>query len=666
MPEEAIQKGVFGEASDVWAFAVLGWEVLTLGNIPYFEITDHKTLLAFVTGGGRLSRKQTCCECPDALWSLLQRCWSKRAKDRPTFSSLVPALWTIKDEAAASKTRALVAQVANARDAAEARMAALEKQLARVTLQQPQAKIFIKTVQGNTLTLEVELADTITELKRKVEVASWTKADMQSFSYADHSGARTIIDNASWLCYRTYAWEGGWAMEHSDLEALRASVRATEAKVWDDDDVPGYFEWHTDLMRLAEEAERAREKAWADERQDHLTLADCKIRNGTTLQMCPPRCATMQIFYKNLGGKTITLEVSSSDLVDLVKHMICTKEGIQPDQEGLIFEGKHLEDGRTLADNKIENHSTLHLMRQMPIFSSSPHDPSAQVSDNESKPVKGEHCGGGSEHILLKFKDWQVDARVYVPLPARCARTAVRGSLQDGNGDIVCFKMRKKAQLWKLMETVCARQSLQIDTTRFVWDGVHISDTHTPEQLGMEDDDIIDVFQLQYGGCIAAPIPSTFGLHLNTPGVAYLQSSAALTAAVPSEVVQLMQQLGGDPTARPCSRPDRVLLAPEQRRALISVLDDTHSAMKDKSEDLRMTVTAEWLEALIGREALRMLACAFGEQAFDTIKLRRVEAHGLCVPFHTDYSRYEQHCARACYALRVLCLLSVALGTLEP
>jgi len=34
MSEEAIQKGRFGEASDVWAFGVLGWEVLTLGNIP--------------------------------------------------------------------------------------------------------------------------------------------------------------------------------------------------------------------------------------------------------------------------------------------------------------------------------------------------------------------------------------------------------------------------------------------------------------------------------------------------------------------------------------------------------------------------------------------------------------------------------------------------------
>ena len=52
MSEEAIQKGRFGEASDVWAFGVLGWEVLTLGNIPYFEITDDQKLIAFVTGGG--------------------------------------------------------------------------------------------------------------------------------------------------------------------------------------------------------------------------------------------------------------------------------------------------------------------------------------------------------------------------------------------------------------------------------------------------------------------------------------------------------------------------------------------------------------------------------------------------------------------------------------
>ena len=100
-----------------------------------------------------------------------------------------------------------------------------------------------------------------------------------------------------------------------------------------------------------------------------------------------------------------------------------------------------------------------------------------------------------------------------------------------------------------------------------------------------------------------------------------------------------MQQLGGDPAARPWSRPDRVLLAPEQRRTLISLLDDTHSSAAGKNEDVQVTVTEDLLEGLLGAETVRLLAAAFGEHAYDTIKLRRVEAHGLCVPFHTDYSR---------------------------
>ena len=101
-----------------------------------------------------------------------------------------------------------------------------------------------------------------------------------------------------------------------------------------------------------------------------------------------------------------------------------------------------------------------------------------------------------------------------------------------------------------------------------------------------------------------------------------------------------MQQLGCDPAALPCSRPDRVLLAPEQRRTLISLLDETHSSAAGKNEDVQVTVTAERLETLLGVEAVRSLAAAFGEHACDTTKLRCVEAHGLCVPFHTDYSRY--------------------------
>lgn len=88
---EAFTRGVYSVASDVWSFAVVAFELFSLGQHPYADMTRRSEVQHYVLTGGRLPKPE---RCPDSIYSLMLQCWSTQPEQRPSFPWLLKRVST--------------------------------------------------------------------------------------------------------------------------------------------------------------------------------------------------------------------------------------------------------------------------------------------------------------------------------------------------------------------------------------------------------------------------------------------------------------------------------------------------------------------------------------------------------------------------------------------